>query len=222
DGFDPLYDYPEPPIPPGGNYVQVYFNHPDWLPVLGYKFNRDIREPLEPLESIYWEFEVASTPNVEVTLSWPDINDEVPEDYRDFQLIEDEVVVIGDMRETTEYSFVSEGLRHFSIGATLGISDRIMEIPKVYTLSQNYPNPFNPITTFKYGLPKRSGVSLKIYNILGREVTTLIDRNQEAGYHQFQWDARNLSSGIYFYRIQAYDVSGSSVFSQTRKLVLLK
>ena len=91
-----------------------------------------------------------------------------------------------------------------------------LEIPKVYSLSQNYPNPFNPITTFKYGLPKRSNVSLKIYNILGQEVTTLVDRNQEAGYHQVQWDASGFPSGIYFYWMQAAN------FSQVRKMLLIK
>ncbi|MBL7074737.1 T9SS type A sorting domain-containing protein [candidate division KSB1 bacterium] len=98
----------------------------------------------------------------------------------------------------------------------LGISDNFSNIPSEYSLSQNYPNPFNPITTFKYALPKSSEVTLRIHNLLGQEVATLVDQTQEAGYHQVQWDATSIASGIYFYRLQAGE------FSQTRKLILLK
>ena len=218
DGFDPLFDYPEPPIQPGGDYVQVYFNYPDWLPVLGYKFNWDIREPLDSLESVYWEFEVVSTPNIEVTLSWPDINDEVPADYRAFQLNDlDAKITIENMRETTEYSFVSEGLRHFSIGAiTVGISDKVTEIPKVYSLSQNYPNPFNSITTIIYELPNDSKVTLRVLDLLGREVVMLVKERQSVGYYQVSWDATYQPSGIYLYQIEA------GKFQEIRKMILLK
>ncbi|MBL7075453.1 T9SS type A sorting domain-containing protein [candidate division KSB1 bacterium] len=88
--------------------------------------------------------------------------------------------------------------------------------PKAYSLLQNYPNPFNPTTTIKYSLPKESKVTLKIFNILGGEVATLVNEHQPAGYHQISWDASGYSSGIYFYQIQAGE------FQKVRKMVLLK
>ncbi|MBL7075456.1 T9SS type A sorting domain-containing protein [candidate division KSB1 bacterium] len=91
-----------------------------------------------------------------------------------------------------------------------------VSFPKSYQLSQNYPNPFNPITTIKYGLPKESKVTLKVFDILSQEVATLVDEHQSAGYHQINWNAADHSSGIYFYQIQAGE------FQKVRKMVLLK
>jgi hypothetical protein len=85
-----------------------------------------------------------------------------------------------------------------------------------FLLKQNYPNPFNPSTTISYDLPTRSHVTLKIFNLLGQEVATLVNGEVEAGRHQMQWNARGLSSGVYFYRLQA------GKFVETRKLILLR
>jgi len=90
------------------------------------------------------------------------------------------------------------------------------ELPKSYALSQNYPNPFNPSTTIAFALPSRSFVTLKIYDMLGREVAVLASEELAAGNYTRQWYAASLSSGIYFYRLEA----GS--FIQTKKLILLK
>ncbi|MFN3561178.1 MAG: T9SS type A sorting domain-containing protein [Chloroherpetonaceae bacterium] len=87
---------------------------------------------------------------------------------------------------------------------------------KSYTLSQNYPNPFNPTTTIRYSIANAGNVSLKIYDILGREVATLVNGRQAAGEYTVQFNATNLASGIYFYRLQAGD------FVQTRKMMLVK
>ena len=89
-------------------------------------------------------------------------------------------------------------------------------IPQQYSLSQNYPNPFNPATTIKYKIPVLSYVFIKIYDILGREVTTLINEEKPVGVYAVEWNARNLPSGVYFYRLQA----GS--FVETKKMVLLR
>jgi hypothetical protein len=83
-------------------------------------------------------------------------------------------------------------------------------------LKQNYPNPFNPSTTIRYGLPHKSQVSLIVYNTLGQLVSQLVSGEQEAGYHEVRFDASYLSSGMYFYRLQAGD------FVQARKLLLLR
>ena len=94
-------------------------------------------------------------------------------------------------------------------------------IPSQYTVYQNYPNPFNPVTTLRYDLPENGLVNITIYDMLGREVKTLINQTQDAGYRSIIWDATNdygkpVSAGIYLYQIQAGE------YMQTKKMVLLK
>jgi len=88
--------------------------------------------------------------------------------------------------------------------------------PKEFKLEQNYPNPFNPITVIGYQLPVISKVTLKVYDILGSEVATLVNEEQEAGYKEVKFDAANIASGMYVYRLS----SGSYV--STKKMMLLK
>ncbi len=90
------------------------------------------------------------------------------------------------------------------------------EVPLTYALYQNYPNPFNPVTTIKYSIPNSERVVLKVYNILGQEVATLIDEEQRAGVYEFRFDASNLASGVYFYRLQA------GKFIDVKKMMLVK
>lgn len=99
---------------------------------------------------------------------------------------------------------------------TTGVERIENVIPAVYELSQNYPNPFNPSTTINYAIPTDGLVSLKIYNILGQEVVTLVNKVQVAGAYQATFNASALSSGVYFYKIE----SGS--FSSIKKMMLLK
>jgi para-nitrobenzyl esterase len=89
-------------------------------------------------------------------------------------------------------------------------------LPRNFILFQNYPNPFNPSTTINYTLPSDSKVIIKIYNILGQKLMTLLNNTEAAGTHQITFNAGNLPSGIYLYRIQAED------FTQTKKMILLK
>ena len=89
-------------------------------------------------------------------------------------------------------------------------------VPSSFSLSQNYPNPFNPTTTIQYSIPKETMVTLRIYNILGQEVATLVNQHQIAGGYTATFDASQFASGVYFYRLSA----GS--FSQVRKMLLLK
>jgi hypothetical protein len=90
------------------------------------------------------------------------------------------------------------------------------EIPDKFSLYQNYPNPFNPNTRISYSIPEQSNVSLKIYDILGNEVQTIINRLQPAGKYTIEFKSAGLASGVYFYRIQA----GS--FSEVKKMLILK
>jgi hypothetical protein len=90
------------------------------------------------------------------------------------------------------------------------------EVPGSFVLEQNYPNPFNPLTTIRYNLPVASRVSLKMYNLLGQEVGTLVDELQEAGFKSVQWDASGVSSGVYFYRLRAGD------FVQAKRMMVVR
>lgn len=90
------------------------------------------------------------------------------------------------------------------------------ELPSEFSLSQNYPNPFNPVTKIKYEIPKSSYVKMVIYDNLGRTIKVLVDEFQNAGSYEINLNAINLSSGVYYYRIQA------DKYSATKKLILLK
>ncbi len=90
------------------------------------------------------------------------------------------------------------------------------DLPDKFSLKDNYPNPFNPTTTIEYALPKSTDVTLKVYNLLGREVATLVNSKQQAGRHQVKFDAGSLASGVYFYRITTPE------FNKVRKMMLIK
>jgi len=90
------------------------------------------------------------------------------------------------------------------------------KLPISYSLSQNYPNPFNPTTTIQYNLSQSSTITIKIYDILGQEIETLVNTNQFAGEYEVNWNAQSYPSGIYFYQLK------TDRFSQTKKLILLR
>ncbi|MDP4117473.1 MAG: T9SS type A sorting domain-containing protein, partial [Bacteroidota bacterium] len=89
-------------------------------------------------------------------------------------------------------------------------------LPKTYELSNNYPNPFNPSTKIKFSLPESKIVNLSVYNVLGEKVATLINGQMEAGMHEVNFNAANLTSGVYIYKIEA------GKFTQTKKMMLIK
>lgn len=109
--------------------------------------------------------------------------------------------------QSVSYSYVT---------AATGIARGETSLPDNLVLQQNYPNPFNPSTTISYQLPAFSAVTLRVYDVLGKEVATLVEGVQQAGSHTVVFDGSSLRSGVYFYRIQA----GS--FQATRKLMLIK
>jgi hypothetical protein len=102
-------------------------------------------------------------------------------------------------------------------------NNQVENIPQGFILEQAYPNPFNPSSTIKYQLPVESRVTLKIYNLVGQLVTTLIDEIQGAGYRSVTWNAMNVPSGMYFYIIEATTLSDrSQSFTEIKKIILLK
>jgi hypothetical protein len=101
-------------------------------------------------------------------------------------------------------------------GNLTGINLIVVEMPFNFSLSQNYPNPFNPQTRIKFAVPKASFTKLIIYDLLGREVATLVNEELKPGTYEADWDGSNYSSGVYFYKI----ISGD--FVETKKMVLMK
>ena len=120
----------------------------------------------------------------------------------------------------TNYNFKSIDLIQLSpnnVGGETNIR------PEGYYLFQNYPNPFNPITTIKYQIPEPSFVSIKVYGVLGNEIVTLVNEEKTTRSYWIDFDAVDLSSGIYFYRLKVYpENSGAELYSKTRKMLLIK
>jgi predicted extracellular nuclease len=114
------------------------------------------------------------------------------------------------------YMVVPRTNADYSGVVTTLVADNQLVLPARYALDQNYPNPFNPSTTIRYSVPAAGRVSLKVYNILGQEVATLVNTQKSAGTYNVTFDASKLSTGVYFYRI----ISGS--FAQVKKMLLLK
>jgi len=124
------------------------------------------------------------------------------------------------------YSFIVNIEGYILVGTSMGIfrslapvvsiEDITFDRPISFSLDQNYPNPFNPTTTIAFDLPKTSKVMLKIFNILGEEVTTLLSASLLSGSYKYEWDASGLASGVYLYRLQAGD------YVETRKMILMR
>jgi hypothetical protein len=95
-------------------------------------------------------------------------------------------------------------------------------IPEVLALEQNYPNPFNPVTVIRYSLIVRGYVELKVFDLLGRDIATLISDMQEQGEHAARWNAGDLPGGIYFYRLKVYSSDELTATVQTKAMVLMR
>jgi len=130
-----------------------------------------------------------------------------------------ELQVFGKMKQETK--------RLMSFGQTSQNENPLVEVPEDFGLSQNYPNPFNPETNIQYQLPEASNVVLKIYNILGQHVVTLVDATMNAGYHHVVWNGRDMygsmvGSGIYFYTIEVSNNEAGKLYRMVKKMTLMK
>lgn len=136
------------------------------------------------------------------------------------------------VRSLADTTIGSVSASSFSIGSVILSLNAASRAPQVFALDQNYPNPFNPATEIRYALPQRAVVSLEVFNILGQQVATLVNETQETGYHEVRFDATNLASGLYFYRLRAHPSDGilpaageagqPGDFVQTKKLILVR
>jgi hypothetical protein len=202
-------DHPEPPVI--GEYVSVYFPHREW-PTLAKTYCLDAR-PDSTAAGEIWEFEVKANIRDKVNLFFEGMEN-VPEEL-EVWLVDDALEITQNLREQGQYAVA--GAEHAKqlklvVGKHDFVDEKLAEaraIPTTYELSQNFPNPFNPVTAIRYGLPKAKSVTLKIYNLLGAEVATLVnDEHRAAGYHVAIWDGRNknggvVASGVHVYRLQA-------------------
>ncbi|QOJ30418.1 MAG: T9SS type A sorting domain-containing protein [Ignavibacteriales bacterium] len=126
------------------------------------------------------------------------------------------ILTYSPFNEDRSYADVSRWTHTWigSLWEPVGVEDELTA--DSYALAQNYPNPFNPATTIKYSIQKAGLVTLRVYDMLGREVATLVDQEQNAGVYSVQFNASGLASGIYLYKLE----SGS--FTKTNKLMLIK
>jgi hypothetical protein len=104
----------------------------------------------------------------------------------------------------------------FQSSTVTGVTPIGIELPQAYTLSQNYPNPFNPVTKINFALPKQGFVTLKIYDVLGREISTLVNEVKSVGSYSVDFVASEFASGVYFYRLE------SNGFSDIKRMLLVK
>ena len=123
------------------------------------------------------------------------------------------IVVWQDYRSGNNFDIYEVG---FNTSGIIAIENNGSVTPDEFGLSQNYPNPFNPVTVINYQLPIASNVKLSVYDALGKSVGVLVDGSMNAGYHKVEWDASNLPSGVYFYRIEA------GAFVSEKKMILIK
>ncbi|MGC8898805.1 MAG: glucoamylase family protein, partial [Bacteroidota bacterium] len=111
---------------------------------------------------------------------------------------------------------IHRGLQRAGFSPVTEVADSYHVLPKHYTLEQNYPNPFNPSTEICYGVPKDAWVTIRVFDLLGRYVMTLVNEYKKAGNHSVRLDGSSLSSGVYFYRMSA---NGTTL---VRKMMVLK
>ncbi len=140
----------------------------------------------------------------------------------------------GTTTQSTNYSFRDKikgtgqyvyRLKQIDFDGTFSVSPEVevdMTGPDKFELVQNYPNPFNPTTTIKYALPVESNVTISIYNLLGELVETLVNKVEQPGYFEVEWNASNLSSGMYIYSMQTKEVATGNETRSIKKMVLMK
>ncbi len=216
-GFDNRYDYLKPPPVPSSNLIESWFS----IPGRQEKFSRDVREPLTSSVSGHsWSFSLRTPAPGIVTISWESIASVLPDYIKEnysFNLT-GASVNSTDMLSVSSVAFAADAntVYEFNINPVptdISGSDPVLS---EFSLEQNYPNPFNPGTVIRFSLPESGPVTLKLYDTKGSEVRTIFNGYQNYGYHSVYFNAAELPSGVYFYRLEA----GSN--SMTKKLLIMR
>lgn len=219
DGFDNSFDYVKAPISPAANAIEAYFLQTGWTN-FATRFASNIQAPLLNGVNKSWSFKVFAKSAGSFKLSWLDILNRIPQEIRNaysFTLRGPGISNGINMLTQTVYEFnvTAGGTYSFVINSSpVGIEDELMNLS--FKLGQNYPNPFNPSTTINYAIKETGLVSLKIYDVLGNEVVTLVNDVKQPGQYEVKFEASNLPSGTYIYKL----VQGKN--SEIKKLMLLK
>jgi len=219
EGDDP-YDSYLPPII-GDKNVALYFKNADGAMM------RDIR-PMNGEGSV-WEMRVVTgDANARVKLQWSDkLN--LPNSMFEAYLIDTDLKTAHNLKETQTLEVNSgSGVRNFRVvigkkSYVEGNNAGVALTPSSMKLYANYPNPFNPETVIRYNIPGASAsymVTLKVFNVLGQEVATLVNEQKLSGYYEVKFNGINQSSGVYFYQLSITD--GSKTFQEIKKMVLMK
>lgn len=218
--FDNKFDNAKPPIYPNDSAVELYFKRTNWHPLFT-KYFSDIRK-YSANQTYNWDFEFSSKRVEQSSITWKNLSEIFPPDYLElyyFLLIDLTNNRTIDMKSTNTYQFNHNGsVTRFAIrfGKLTSVNDE-QNITE-FRLGQNYPNPFNPKTKIQFSVKDKSFVSIKLYNSLGKEITTLVNEEKNAGKYEIEVDAEKLGivSGVYFYKMVAGE------FSSIKKLVYLK
>jgi hypothetical protein len=209
----------------GSNYSDVYFDNESWTTggsITVTAPNGGETWGVGTMQNITWTSSGVTNARIELSINngstWTDITASTPSTGSFSWTVSNTpsnqcIVRISDVSDPST-SDVSDAV--FTIEVVPGVENDLSGIPDSYQLLQNFPNPFNPSTTIYYGLPEESSVVLRIYDILGNEVFRHEEEQKPAGYHKSDFDASQLNSGVYFYRIEAGD------FVKTMKMLLLK
>jgi len=222
DGFDSKYDAVKPPISPNG-ILETYFLHADWNKYFS-KYAYDVKQSTTS-KNVSWQFVVTAKQSANVTLDWKNILTEIPSEVQQklvtLKLTTPDIAAFGSIDMLKQFSVIipiqKDGGYTFVINASVtDVNGNNPEIPATYALLQNFPNPFNPATSIRFDLPKSSFITIKVYDVLGNEVATILNETKNAGSYTIPFSAINLASGTYFYRIQAGE------FVKTKKMIILK
>ncbi len=202
---------------PGKNFLLSYFELPPIPPAGSFDARFISNRMLEVIEEgKTQEFPLLiSSAEYPVTISWELKSQDVT------------ALLIIDDKEVSMKSNGSTQIAHPTSHIALRLTGAA-NLPKEFALEQNYPNPFNPLTVIRYQLPVQSHVTLRIYNLLGQEVKTLVNEIRDAGYESVEWNSTNnygnaLASGMYFYKLEATSVNDlNKTFTKVRKMLLVR
>ena len=224
NGYDQR-DFHEPPVI--GEYVTAYFEHPE-----AGSLNEDIR--LEGENLYTWPLSIQTNQRGIAEISIPDIY-EIPS-YLEVKLYDPVSRIVYNMRDEASIRITSQGSENpYYLELLVGSSEQIEDqldaigvVPNTFELAQNIPNPFNPVTNIRVSLVEEANVTLKVYNLLGEEMNTLVlNRSLDKGNHRFIWAGKDdngnqLPSGVYLYRMEVNSLQGQRLYQSTKKMILMK